>query len=58
MMAILSDIRNWRRIRDAWERYCELGPSESEFDWDYDSRDLMTELTGKSVTYWYGSSSR
>jgi hypothetical protein len=33
----------WDRIAAAWERYCTGGAGA--FDWDYDSRDLMRELT-------------
>lgn len=43
-MTWLQDARNWRQIRDAWVLYCTKGAGE--FDWDYDSRDIMADLTG------------
>lgn len=33
----------WRRIEEAWVTYCQRGADA--FDWDFDSRDLMGELT-------------
>lgn len=44
-MTLASDARNWRKIRDAWVLYCTKGAGEG-FDWDYDSRDIMADLTG------------
>lgn len=34
----------WDRIAAAWNKYRTEGAGA--FDWDYDSRDLMLELTG------------
>lgn len=39
------------RIAADWLTYCRVGPSG--FDWDYDSRDTMRELTGEQVIWWY-----
>lgn len=40
----MTDQEKWAKIQNAWITYCHEGASA--FDWDYDSRDLMRELTG------------
>jgi hypothetical protein len=37
-------------IREAWVLYCRNGARK--FDWDYESRPLMAELTGHHVGEW------
>jgi hypothetical protein len=41
---LLVENENWIAISSAWQVYCRQGAGA--FDWDYDSRDLMTRLTG------------
>ena len=46
----LTDAERWLLLREKWVTYCQKGASA--FDWDYDSRDLMEELTGQSAFEW------
>lgn len=50
-MQIPSDAECWARLRDAWVTYCKQGAGV--FDWDSDSRALMTELTGERAFQWH-----
>ena len=47
----MTDAEKWAKIADAWRRYCELGTAAC--DWDDEVREMMTEMTGQHVTYWY-----
>lgn len=40
----------WDRIASEWTQYCKEGANA--FDWDYDSRVTMTELTGERAFQW------
>lgn len=51
-MTNTEKVAAWDAVASAWVLYCRHGAGS--FDWDYDSRPLMTRLTGERVTYWYG----
>jgi hypothetical protein len=41
---VTTEEENWIAISSVWQVYCREGAGA--FDWDNDSRDLMTRLTG------------
>jgi hypothetical protein len=46
----MTDAEKWVKLRDAWITYYKQGASM--FDWDFDSRTLMAELTGERAFQW------